>query len=85
MTSVCENCGRVIKNTEYSFKIRKSLSFIARNACSKECFLALLNREGINVYPAKNYRSIPKCSIAAFVLSIVALLMQIIRTIWVLL
>lgn len=77
----CDHCGETIENRRYDFSIQTKTSYRVFYACSEECFKNLLRKVGIATYPINNARKSLKVSKTAFVISVLALMVEIVRTI----
>lgn len=84
MKKVCDHCGAIIGEIEYSYCITAPKKYENYHACSEECLKNILHKKGIATYPAIDKSSI-KCSKIAIAISIAAIVIQIIRTITVML
>lgn len=84
MMRMCDNCGAAIGKIEYNFSITTPLKYEYYHTCSEECFKNILHKKGIATYPAID-KSSSKRSKIAIALSVVAIVIQIIRTIMVML
>lgn len=77
----CDHCGETIGNIRYDFSIQTKTSYRVFYACSEECFKNLLHKIGIATYPTNNAKKSLEVAKTAFVISILALMVEVVRTI----
>ena len=86
MKKICDHCGAAIGKIEYNLSIAESNknNYEDYYVCSEECLKNILHKRGIATYPAIDMSSLKRSKIA-IVISVVAIAVQIIRTVMVIL